>query len=293
MNDDHSQHARKTTGLPIGARDAAGDDAPHSDVRTLARQAVRVMASESKTPPGLPEHRLNVMCKAFLDEHDDPRHLVMLGLRQNGVSLSDIIDHVVPEIARGLGTRWADDAISFADVTIGTARLQETVRTLSAKDQAWNPINVGPQDAADPGRSVGPANRVLMIIPRPEEHTLGVFVAADQLRRMGYTVDIAMDEHPQQIARRVKHGRYVMIGITAAGRRSVASARELVDIIRPNVTRVTPIVLGGSILETESDLRRITGADFVAPDMVSALRLCGLETSRGNALLEVGADSHG
>jgi hypothetical protein len=41
-----------------------------------------------------------------------------------------IIDIVLPEVARQAGRRWMDDEISFADVTIVTARLQETVRAL-------------------------------------------------------------------------------------------------------------------------------------------------------------------
>jgi hypothetical protein len=82
--------------------------------------------------------------------------------------------------------------------------------------------------------------RVLLIIPRPEEHTFGAFVVADQIRRHGCEVDIAMDLHPRQIAEKVRKTRYHMVGITASGRRSLASARELVEIIKTSVTRVTP-----------------------------------------------------
>jgi methylmalonyl-CoA mutase cobalamin-binding subunit len=87
-----------------------------------------------------------------------------------------------------------------------------------------------------------------LIIPRTEEHTLGAFVVADQIRRHGCEVDIAMDVHPRQVAEKVRKTRYHMVGITAAGRRSLASAKELVETIRASVTRVTPIVLGGSVV---------------------------------------------
>jgi hypothetical protein len=49
-------------------------------------------------------------------------------MRQEGIPVEDIIDVVLPEVARSAGQRWMDDEISFADVTIVTARLQETVR---------------------------------------------------------------------------------------------------------------------------------------------------------------------
>jgi hypothetical protein len=51
-------------------------------------------------------------------------------MRQDGIPVEDIIDVVLPEVARSAGRRWMDDDISFADVTIVTARLQETVRAL-------------------------------------------------------------------------------------------------------------------------------------------------------------------
>lgn len=297
MPDDRNTQARKTSGTKHDARELNARGLRDGELRSLARQAIRLMATKAHDATNLPDHRLNLMCDAFLDEHDDPRHLVLLRLRQNGISLCSIIDDVVPAIARCLGKRWADDEISFADVTIGTARLQETVRALGFKPECGPPMTRGPIPAggheAHAPVPIHWRKRILLIIPRPEHHTLGTFVAADQLRRMGYSVDIAMDQHPQQMARTVRYGRYSMVGITAAGRRALASAKELVDIIRSNVMRVTPIVLGGSILEFESDVRKFTGVDFVVPDVSSALRLCGLETHGQSALVNNGANDNG
>jgi methylmalonyl-CoA mutase cobalamin-binding subunit len=110
----------------------------------------------------------------------------------------------------------------------------------------------------------------------PEEHTLGTFVVADQIRRHGCEVDIAMDLHPRQIAEKVRKTRYHMVGITASGRRSLATAKELVETIKASVTRVTPIVLGGSVVGGGKDLKAMTGVDHVVNDGPSALRACGL-----------------
>lgn len=251
------------------------------EVRALARQAIHVMATRSRVPTALSDQRMKVLCEAFLSEQEDPRHLALLRLRQDGISLRSIVDHVVPDIARHLGLLWASDEISFAEVTIGTARLQETVRTLAVKDHAWA-IVTGQPDAADEMRDAGSpaperqARRVLMVIPRPEHHTLGVFVASDQFRRRGFDVDIAIDRHPRQIASMARLKRYDMIGITVAGRKTLASAREIIDMVRPNLTRVTPIVLGGSFAGSGADLRRVTGADYIAEDVTSAVAQCGL-----------------
>jgi methylmalonyl-CoA mutase cobalamin-binding subunit len=117
---------------------------------------------------------------------------------------------------------------------------------------------------------------VLLVIPRAEHHTLGVFVASNQFRRQGYAVDIAVDRHPRQIADMVRARRYAMIGLTAAGRRTLASARELVDTIRASCTRATPVVLGGSMVAGGGNLKTATGVDHVVGDVSEACRVCGL-----------------
>ena len=258
---------RKSSGAVAGM--------PADEVRQLAQQAIRVLASQSENRPDVVERRLRMLCDSFLADRDDPRHESLLRLRQDGVHITDIVDHVIPEVARIMGRRWGADEISFADVTIGAARLQETVRALGAKDRSWTEA-MHATEARNRHAVSGETREILLIIPRPEHHTLGAFVLSDQFRRLGYRCDIAIDLHPRQIAEKIRRRRYVMVGLTAAGRRTLASARELVDIIRTSVTRVTPIVIGGSVLDLELDARAMSGADHTARDARMALRKCGL-----------------
>jgi methanogenic corrinoid protein MtbC1 len=224
------------------------------------------------------EARLRLLGDAFLSDHEETRHAVLARVRQDGISVNDIVDVILPEVARNAGQRWMDDEISFADVTIVTARLQETVRALGRLHRGGDPGLIG--GAAKPARA---QPKVLLIIPRPEEHTFGTFVVADQIRREGCAVDIAMDLHPRQIAEMVRKTRYHMVGITASGRRTLATARELVEIIKASVTRVTPIVLGGTVVGGGRDLKAMTGVDHIVTDGPSALRACGLMTTNGGA----------
>lgn len=248
------------------------------DVTEIAKLAIQRLARPNAVRPvsskGLTD-RLDELCDAFLSDHNEDRHQIIHRMRDDGIGAYEIIDHVIPAIAAVLGQRWTDDTLSFVEVTIGSARLQEAVRGLIAHELSWTPSSIHEDtNAADPGRVHTP--RVLMVIPRPEDHTLGAFIAADQFRRFGYDVDIAVDQHPKEIAVTLRDRRYSMIGITIAGRRTLASSRDLVDIIRATVTRVTPIVLGGSLLETDQDLKRATGVDHVARTVRDALELCGL-----------------
>lgn len=248
------------------------------DVTELAKLALQQLASPKSVRPalsvGLSQH-LDALCEAFLADSNEPRHQQLHRMRRDGISVSEIIDHVIPAVARVLGQRWTEDTLSFVEVTIGSARLQEAVRGLVAHELSSTIDTLHTrQITADPGRIHTP--RVLLVIPRSEDHTLGVFVAADQFRRLGYDVDVAVDQHPKQIAVALRERHYSMVGITVAGRRTLASSRELVDIIRATVTRVTPIVLGGSLLETDEDLKMATGVDHVARSVQDALDKCGL-----------------
>lgn len=256
-----AERTNHVTGLP-GVADA--------EVARLTAQAISILLSGKALKPSI-QARLDLLGDAFLSDRAGTWHDVLLHMRQAGIPVDDIIDVIIPEVARNAGQRWMDDEISFADVTIVTARLQETVRALGRVPRQRGSGCDGDVRAA---AKTGP--RVLMIIPRPEEHTLGAFVAADQFRRHGCRVDIAMDLHPRQIAETVRRTRYHMVGITAAGRRTLASTRELVDTVKASVTRVTPVVLGGSSVEGTANLKGVTGVDHVVRDVRAALGACGL-----------------
>ena len=149
-------------------------------------------------------------------------------------------------------------------MTIGAARLQETIRSISVRKNR--------PDIAD-------GDRILLVVPRIEHHTLGVFVATQQFRRLGIDVQISVGMYPRQIIQEIIKHRFPMVGITAAGRRSLASARELVDIIRGSVPRKTPIVVGGSVTALDLDIKGLTGCDYVCSDPKTVIELCNLRTS--------------
>lgn len=245
----------------------SGADAPlkteGAEVRRPAQSATAAHEAFGAGRGDGDDGRLEQLFGAFLSPDEDLRHDMLFRMRQDGIRIDDIIDRVLPSVARLLGERWASDQISFAHVTIGTARLQEAVRVLGWHDKTRH-------------RLAEDAPVILLVIPRPEHHTLGAFVLADQWRRVGYRVDVAIDLNPRQIAEMLRHRRYVMIGITAAGRRTLASARELVDILRLTIAPVAPIFVGGAILDKDLDVLAITGADHTARDAGEALRVCGL-----------------
>lgn len=240
------------------------------EVTRLARRATAVLAAHGPGRSDGMGHHLIRMSDAFISSDEEDRHEMLTRLRRDGISRPDIIDQIIPAVARLLGERWFADEISFVDVTVGAARLQEAARALGREN-----------DLRDRGRS--DADAILIVIPRGEHHMLGPLVLADQMRRRGFAVDTVVDRHPRQLPGILSKRRYRMVGITASGRGTLASARELVETIRASVTRVTPVVIGGSILDKDLDVLSLTGADHTARDAASALMKC--------KLLDVGSET--
>lgn len=241
-----------------------GSGVPDDEIRHLAEQAIALLATDGGARSGAVSQKLRSFASTFISTDEDERHDALLKLRQDGVAPGDIIDHVVPAAARLLGDQWLADDISFVDVTIGAARLQETVHALSSRmmDQSG--------DEGDHG------SRVMLIVPRAEQHTLGPCVLADQFRRMGYQPTILVDLNLAKITAELRRRRYAMVGISISCRRTLASVKDLVDIVKSNVTTVTPVVLGGSFLDKTANILGVTGAHHTATDARGALLACGL-----------------
>jgi methanogenic corrinoid protein MtbC1 len=235
------------------------------EVELLASRALAVLSSGiDGYSASTPLAQLFSLTDAYLDADEQRRHDTLAHVMSNGVTPSDMIESIVPDTARYMGELWAHDKLSFADVTIGAARLQETVRSIGKRTGGAAADNERPS--------------ILLVVPRAEQHTLGIFVAAEQFRRMGVFVHLTLGNNPAEIVRLVRKHRFAMIGISASTRRTLASARDLVDTLRHGILRVTPIVVGGPVTSLDIDIKAMTGADYATSDAEEALSLCGIET---------------
>jgi len=249
----------KSTTLPSSELNQLGG------VSSLAVKALSVLKAKGNAIA--PDHKspqLEAICDAFVASDEAERHEAISTLQAHGLSNQDIIEHIIPTTAQLLGDRWFANNLSFADVTIGAARLQETIRALNAKTTQEQVLG---------------GDSILLVVPRNEHHTLGVFVAAHKFRSLGIEVKLAVGTHPTQVAQMVRKYRFPAVGITSSGRRSLSSVKELVDAVRKSVPKITPIVIGGGVTSLPLDIKQITGADHVSSDPEAVIELCGLETS--------------
>ena len=245
------------------------------DVLALAMKALSVLACQEKQrgfAGRTEEERVQQICDAFVNPDERRRYAVVSKLIASGISSEEIIERYVPLAALRLGEGWVDGTRSFSEVTIGAARLQETVRAL------------GERKCGVPA-TVPLGHRVLIVIPEHEDHTLGAFIAAGQFRRYGLWVHMAIGQNEDEIATAVGTHEFGMVGVSGAGRKALEPIKRLVDKLKSRHALTSPIVIGGNICNLGLDLCTCTGADFVTTSPKKALELCGLAVTSEKEVL--------
>jgi MerR family transcriptional regulator, light-induced transcriptional regulator len=256
MTDSTDRATRARTGAEVG-----------STVETLASRALGVLASKRVPAASLLSERFVDALSEAVRSNDPVRRLsVVRDMLDARIRLEDIADFYIPEVARRLGAAWCDDHMSFADVTIGSARLQSLLKEV---DAAW--LHGAPLEPDAPG--------LLVVVQAEEFHTLGAMVMCGQLARHGVSVKLAMGPSESEILRTVAAGQFDAIFLSVAQSEGVAQLRKLVDKIRAAAVRPTPVVIGGSVLARVADVKTKTGADHATTDVKEALRACGLKIS--------------
>ncbi len=237
-------------------------------IRFLVESALRtVMSNAAQREPRTRDEWIGRLCEALMSDSESSYQSVINSLMVSGVSSEEIFQSYVPAAARYLGELWVSDQASFVDVTVGASRLQGLFRDRRGEMVAgWG------------DRSIPLGQSALMVIPQFEQHALGAFVAADNLRRHGLWVHMAIGLTQEEIAALAGSSRFAMIGITAATRNSVEKTTELIDYIRSNTKYVPPIVIGGRAVEADPKAVTRTGADFAVKTAREAIEKCGLSS---------------
>lgn len=232
-------------------------------VTSLASQALSVLASRRSAFDGrLAETMVQRLEHAVLDRNPERRLAVLAELRAAGVPDVRIAEDLIPLVARRLGVAWCEDNMSFADVTIGSARLQALVRDLGASDP----------DPLAPNRG-----SVAVIVPVQETHTLGAMVVSSRLRRHHVSVRLFLGTEDADLLTAVARARYDAILISVSDSLKLADIEELVTKIRRVCRRKTPIIVGGSVVERGIDVEKHISADYITSNVDEALSQCGLK----------------
>jgi MerR family transcriptional regulator, light-induced transcriptional regulator len=187
-------------------------------------------------------------------------------LRRARISPSLFTDRYLPEIARRLGKAWEDDTMTFAEVTMGSARLQAILRQVGA---GWI-ADAGSRDAGMP--------TVLLIVPNGQQHTLGAFVVLGQLRRKGISVCLRVGPTEGDLRALFASRRFDAAMLSLALPDELGPARKLMASLKDMTAGRLPIALGGAALAIAADPAALTApeAEIVTNDLTLAISALGL-----------------
>ncbi len=233
-------------------------------VGTLASEALSVLvARRGAQAPGLSEKFLVALYESAGDRDPQVRNRTVRAMLAARISRLEIADLYIPEVARRMGEAWSDDGMSFADVTIGVARLQGLLRELT---EHWS---------ADARMHDNGLNIVVLVLA-DEHHTLGPMLLTSQLRRLGASVRLMLGRPLTEVRSLLNDQNFDAILVSVAHVERLAPTGELIRVLRNTMSQPTPIIVGGPAIDLDEDAMSLTHADHLSNDIEEALRLCGL-----------------
>lgn len=235
---------------------------PADAVQSLANEVVaRLSANLHSSSAGslapTPEP-IEQLCRALLSNDPYAGAAMISRLGSEKTSAEDIYTLYLTAAARRLGEMWEADEISFAEVTIGASRILAIMREL--------------RETFRPKRPLSDRAALFAAVPG-EQHTIGITMAADLLRREGWDIDLLVGATHEEIIEVVVGTNALVVGLTAHGAQSLAALFRLVFAIRI-VNPVVHVLVCGNIVEEAEDILALTWADGYARDIPSpALRM--------------------
>lgn len=197
-----------------------------------------------------------------------------------GIELEAVILQLTARAARHLGELWLADRLSFLDVTRGTAVLGRVLRRYAPAFEARS-------DGGSNGRSI-------LLAPVPgEQHVLGLSMLATVFRRDGWHVAFEPHIGADALVNRLQADQFDAVGLSAGGMRSLRRLPALIERIRAACGDAAPCVLVGGPGLPEDARPNDFGADIVAHDAVTAVRLanaCRWGKQRPAVRLDLGCE---
>lgn len=170
---------------------------------------------------------------------------------------------VLPRVAALLGEGWADDEISFVDVSIGSARIQEALRHLGirATRAATTPV-------------------IPVIVPPWEQHVLAAQFAAHRICRAGQRAVMLTGLSAERAGRMPIIQTAPALLISATDRPARGRLENYLLDLRTSLKAAAPIIAGGPAF-TRPYIDKVGSNRTVCfdNDPITALRSCGIKLS--------------
>jgi MerR family transcriptional regulator, light-induced transcriptional regulator len=228
-----------------------------------------VSAREQKFPTVLDIKELVRLLLA----HDAPvASAYVEAVRQGGISLENICLQLLAPAARELGLLWEEDECDFMQVTVGLCRLHQVLRVLSTEFRV-------DECESSPGRRI-------LLAPIPgDQHTFGITLVAQFLRRAGWEVWHEFPSRATDIVDVLRQNWFTVVGLSVATETRLDDVAALINIIRQfSRNRGIGVLVGGPLLVDKPEIAGLLGADATAADgneaVLKAQQMCERRASR-------------
>lgn len=250
-------------------RTIEGEIVPRLVLSRRVRVPHTVSARERKSPTVLDIRELVRLLLA----HDAPvASAYVEAIRQGGISLEVICLELLAPAARELGLLWEEDECDFMQVTVGLCRLHQVLRVLSAEFRV-------DECESQPGRRI-------LLAPIPgDQHTFGITLVAQFLRRAGWEVWHEFPSRSTEIIDILRQNSFTVVGLSIGTETRLDDVAALISIIRQfSRNRSIGVLIGGPLLVGRPEIASLLGADATAVDgneaVLKAQQMCERRESR-------------
>ncbi|GAB6842047.1 methanogenic corrinoid protein MtbC1 [Methylorubrum rhodinum] len=180
-------------------------------------------------------------------------------LMEKGYSVDDLFLDLLAPSAALLGRLWDEDLCDFIEVTAGLARLQFLLSMFRTDG------NIAPFDEK---------RRVLLMGAPGEQHTFGMAIVEQFLRKAGWNVVSGLACNAEQIAELVGSKWFGVVGLTLSRESHLNQlAASICAVRRASCNPSIGVMVGGPVFLEHPEFVRQVGADASAVDAPTAVLL--------------------
>ncbi|MEX3016773.1 B12-binding domain-containing protein [Gymnodinialimonas hymeniacidonis] len=230
-------------------------------VSDLAALALAELASgpreaelSAEAMAALPNPHVSAMARAMANADSDEAEALVSDLLDAGLTVRELCLSYFTPAARELGRLWDCDKLPFTEVSMATARMHAILRNLPGGVAASLTGNV---------------KEALFVATPGETHTLGVLMAADHFRRLGWDVSALVGLGHDALVRQILSDDRPVLGISCSGSLTMDTLSRLVADVqarRPNLA----IVLAGAVTQDPLAMAQLPECDGIIEGLETA-----------------------
>jgi len=167
----------------------------------------------------LDDAEIDRITQLLLSTEDGAFELAITVLKTHGISINYIVLDLIPTIARRLGKQWEDDTLSFAEVSIGTNKLERVIHKLDYLFQVTQLEKRG--------------NHSILITNFPEsQHSLGTLILSNYFVHSGWRVYRPENNSLKSISKELESNSHNALAISISCDEQLEQLPNTISVLR-------------------------------------------------------------